>query len=172
MALRSGLPRLSCFSWPSLWVFRLKWNPMGCELKLKNILWKPNVLSSVRDQIKPNLPLSCSRSSKRAFHFWAPRGGQLHLAGSNGPFFSQGQQWIPTHSWSWPSPVPWESFCPGGSEELVTLTKWGFAGRLAEAWPGFPPTAGKQLLVLSKPLILSQLKSCCTLRVWARAWRC
>lgn len=145
MALRGKATKLRCFSWPSLWVFRLKWNPMGCELKLKNIFWKPNALSSIRDQIKPDLLPFWSWSSQRACHFWAPPGE------SAAPGREQPAIVFPATAENPCSPLElagastlwsWAGFCPGDSEELVTVRKWGFARRCTEALPGCPPQLG------------------------------
>lgn len=122
MALRGEPAKLSCFSWPSLWVFRLKWNPMGCELKLKNIFWKPNALSSVRDQakLKPNLPPACSGLPELTKHMplLSPiRKGLWHRLGVMDHCLP-GSSKSPAHPRSWPCASALNSlaaFCPGGS---------------------------------------------------------
>lgn len=165
MTLRGEPAKLSCFSWPSLWVFRLKWNPMGCELKLRNIFWKSSAPSSVRDQTKP--PSLISWSSQRAHHFWAPQGGSV------APGREQWARESLLTPGAGPVPAPAEA---GQAFVLGILRSW-FQRRVRLCWKvyrslAWPSTAAKQRLAFCRLLVPSKLKCCCKLRVWVRAWRC
>lgn len=119
MALRGEPTKLSCFSWPSLWVFRLKWNPMGCELKRKNIFWKAQFaeLGEESNQIKPPSCSALLSLKKKGLPPWL---GAL----------SPRWLWIPVHSCSWPVPVPSEA------RQLLSWGLWGagYAGKVKLCW--------------------------------------